>query len=192
VQQGLRHRAVWDLQGCQPSWQLVKGLYSTQQAVQHNTVNTSVQSSNSRHTVMYIVGQCTTANKTTGSCRTCAQKAQHALVEFVWGVWVEQGTRGKKTPSHLQCKVPASPQLQQPSQVPQWQCGPAAPAAAGCCCCCPAHCDLQLAQLRGQVLQLVCVVGQVPQQQAGACEGCEGAGGWQQQLGAGTQHCEVL
>lgn len=55
MQQGLGHRAVWDLQGCQPSWQLVKGLYSTQHVVQHSTTHTSKQSRNTAHTVMYML-----------------------------------------------------------------------------------------------------------------------------------------
>lgn len=94
--------------------------------------------------------------------------------------------------THLQRKVPTAPQLRKPGQVLQRQRRPAAAAAAGGCASGPADCDLELAQLWGQVLQLGGIEGQVPQQQAGPGEGCEGAGGWQQQVGAGTQDSQVL
>jgi len=99
-------------------------------------------------------------------------------------------THFPKRHHHLQGEVATAPELHQPCQVPQRQHRP--PAAATAAAWAPAHSQLQLVQLRGQVCQLVGVVWEVAQQEAGVCEGGEGGGCWQQQVGAGTQHGQGL
>lgn len=173
MQQGFARRAVRYLERGEPSWQFVLSLCA------HTKTNSTGSSVNRMH-ARNMSAHCTLWGVTMASV---TETANNSL----------SNTPNTRRTSHLQPKVPASPQLLQPCQVPQRQCRPvAAVTALAATACTPPHGDLQLMQLWWQVPQLVCVFWHVPHQEACAREGGEGCGCWQQQVGAGTQHCEVL